>query len=81
MVASYNRMLLLLLLLMMMLLFLHSMPVTRKHRISVKVLEVSLAVVLEELVVKILPNVELAWRGDKPALLLLLGMIASVPLS
>ena len=26
-----------------------------------------MAVVLEELVVKILPNVELAWRGDKPA--------------
>ena len=26
-----------------------------------------MVVVLEELVVKILPNVELAWRGDKPA--------------
>jgi len=57
------------------------MPVTRKGRISVEVLKVCLAVVLKELVVKILPDVELAWRGEKPALLLLLGMIASMPLS
>ena len=29
-------------------------------------LNVSLAVVLKELVVKILPNIELAWRVGKP---------------
>jgi len=56
------------------------MPVTRKGRISVEVLKVGLVVVLKELMVKILPDVELAWRGEKP-LLLLLGMIASMPLS
>jgi len=57
-------------------------PVTRKRRISVEVLNVSLAVLLKQLVVKILPDVELAWRGHKPLLLLLLlGMIASMPLS
>jgi len=56
-------------------------PVTRKRRISVEVLKVSLAVLLKQLVVKILPNVELAWRRHKPLLLLLLGMIASMPLS
>jgi len=56
------------------------MPETRKRRISVEVLNVSLAVVLKELVVKILPNIELAWRVGKP-LLLLLAMIASMALS
>jgi len=56
------------------------MPETRKCRISVEVLKVGLAVVLEELVVKILPDIELAWRRDKP-LLLLLAMIASMSLS
>merc|ERR1719391_1463657 len=68
---------------MVMLLLLYSVPVTRKRRISVEVLNVSLAVLLKQLVVKILPNVELAWRGHKPLLLLLLllGMIASMSLS
>merc|ERR1719398_309433 len=64
----------------MLLLLLHSMPETRKRRISVEVLNVNLAVVLKELVVKILPNIELAWRVGKP-LLLLLAMIASMSLS
>merc|ERR1719273_2389231 len=65
---------------LLLLLLLHGMPATRKCRISVEVLKVGLAVVLEELVVKILPDIELAWRRDKP-LLLLLAMIASMALS
>jgi len=55
-------------------------PETRERRISVEVLNVSLAVVLKELVVKVLPDIELAWRVGKP-LLLLLAMIASMALS
>ena len=31
-----------------------------------------MAVFLEELVVKILPDVELAWRGNKPAMMLMM---------
>merc|ERR1719220_210342 len=65
---------------LLLLLLLHGMPETRKCRISVEVLKVGLAVVLEELVVKIVPHIELAWRRDKP-LLLLLAMIASMSLS
>jgi len=72
--------LLLLLLMVMLLLLLHSVPETRERRISVEVLNVSLAVVLKELVVKVLPDIELAWRVGKP-LLLLLAMIASMALS
>merc|ERR1719242_1432869 len=82
MVSSCNYMLLLLLrllllLLLLMMLWLHSMPVHRKGRISVEVLK---AVLMQDLVVKILPDIELAWRGDKP-LLVLLRVIAGMALS
>jgi len=55
------------------------MSVNGKRRISVEVLEVSLRVVLEKLVIKILAGIEMTWWENKP--FLLLGMVAGMPLS
>jgi len=55
------------------------MSVNGKRRISVEVLEVSLRVVLEKLVIKILAGIEMTWWESKP--FLLLGMVAGMPLS